>query len=216
MHSPLEQYVEELGKGLKALPLHERLEQIDEARAHLEGLATAYQELGHTEAESEAQAIAQFGEATKMARELNATSIKQRWRHAAGVAAIYWGIQFFLSIPISIAMLPFQKYLSTTNVSVLETTINLFSVYLTCSVVLVSLIGGAILKRLVPGNTLRPLLVLTGTLAVIELMVMIQTWVQTGSPNLRNEQLGVLLAFLTSGALREARYEWHRQRRLAA
>jgi hypothetical protein len=38
MNSPLETYLDELSEQLQALPIHERLEQVDETRAHLESL----------------------------------------------------------------------------------------------------------------------------------------------------------------------------------
>jgi len=211
MHSPLEQYVDTLGQELKALPIHERLEQMDEARAHLDGLSVAYQELGHTTEEAEQHAIVQFGEAVAVAKALNRTAVKQRWCHAAGVAAIYWGIQQFLWSGCYTLFLPYPH----------SGPKGWMPLYYTVLPFLTHLAAGAILKRLVPGNTLRPLLLVTGVMATIMLFLSLRLglqWLQTGTgftPGLE-WFLPVIAPFLTSGALREARYEQQRRRRILA
>lgn len=211
MHSPLEQYVDTLGQELKALPIHERLEQMDEAREHLDGLSVAYQELGHTAEEAEQHAIAQFGEAVAVAKALNRTAIQQRWCHAAGVAAIYWGIQQSLWNVCHTLFLPYQFALEKTWQPL----------YFNALPILAHVAAGAILRRLVPGNTLRPLLLVTATMAVIMLLWSLRLgllWLQTGVATMPGISwlLPMIGPFLTSGALREARYEQQRRRRILA
>jgi len=95
MNSPLETYLDELSEQLQALPIHERLEQVDETRAHLESLILPFDEGGSSREEAEAQAIAQFGEVSAIAPQLNRMALRKRWLHLSGVAAIYWGAQLF-------------------------------------------------------------------------------------------------------------------------
>ncbi len=60
MHSPLEQYLEEVHSHLRVLPDLQRMEEVEEIRQHVEALVAARQELGHSEEEAIAQTLMQF------------------------------------------------------------------------------------------------------------------------------------------------------------
>jgi hypothetical protein len=214
MNSPLEIYLDELGKGLKPLPIHERLEQIDEARAHLEGLTESYRELGHEELESQVRAVAQFGDVKTMARELSRTVRKQNLWHAAGVAAIYFALLNVCWTPfLTLLMFPSsqQRIQELSGVIPIEG----YTAFMAGSGALVNLITGAILRRLVPGNTLRPLLVLSAAYVFLALVAAIRSWGQLGNFGGVLFPQGIVFAFLTSGALQELRYALRRRRTLA-
>ena len=63
MHSLLETYLSEVAGHLGALPAKRRAEELREMRAHLENAALVSRELGQTEDEAAANAVAQFGAA---------------------------------------------------------------------------------------------------------------------------------------------------------
>ena len=202
MNSPLETYLDELGKGLKPLPIHERLEQLDEARAHLEGLTESYRELGHEEQESQVRAVAQFGDVKTVARELSRAVRKQNLWHAAGVAAIFFTIQ-------NVVWRPFGMLLIANGPSPYVTEI------MVGSGILANLIAGVVLRRLVPGNTLRPLILLSAVYLLILCMDLLRYWLQLGSVGGGIAPQWTAVAFLTSGALQELRYALRRWRTLA-
>ncbi|MBB6049107.1 HAAS signaling domain-containing protein [Armatimonas rosea] len=202
MNSPLEIYLDELGKGLKPLPIHERLEQIDEARAHLEGLTESYRELGHEELESQVRAVAQFGDVKTVARELSRAVRKQNLWHAAGVAAIFSAVQ-------NVIWTPFGMLLTFTNLHQYMAEIILGSG------IVANLIAGVVLRRLVPGNTLRPLLLLSAVYLLLFLINLLRFWLQLGAVGNAIAPQGIVFAFLTSGALQELRYALRRRRILA-
>ncbi|WP_395143105.1 HAAS signaling domain-containing protein [Armatimonas sp.] len=214
MNSPLEVYLETLNQGLRALPIHERLEQLDEARAHLEGLTESSLEQGRERLEAEAQAIAQFGEVGVIAAQLNRAATKRRWGHTLGVAAIYLGITSFCAMPL--------HYLLSLSVTFYRDfmlrplPLGSSSLWAFCLVlvnVLTCLVAGALLRRLAPGNTLRPLLLVSAVLGGEHLLSLLQHNVSPGIPLFAQTTFGIVLSFLTSGALEEIPDELLRRRR---
>ena len=63
MHSLIEQYLSEVAAHLSALPPKRRAEEMREMRTHLENAAIVNRELGQSEDEAAADAVAQFGAA---------------------------------------------------------------------------------------------------------------------------------------------------------
>ncbi len=61
MHSLLETYLSEVEATLSALPTKQRAEELREMRTHLENAVTVGREMGRTEDEAVADAVAQFG-----------------------------------------------------------------------------------------------------------------------------------------------------------
>ena len=204
MNSPLDVYLEELRKGLKSLPIHERLEQLDEARAHLEGLTESYLEQGHAAPDAEVQALAQFGEVGAIIAQLNRAALKRRWWHTLGVAAIYLGITNFCAMPLhyllSLSVTFYRDFmlrpLPVGNSSLCALCLVLVNM-LTC------VVAGALLRRLAPGNTLRPLLLVSAVLVGESLLSLLQHNVSPGIPLFAHTTFGIVLSFLTSGALEE-------------
>jgi uncharacterized membrane protein len=201
MNSPLDVYLDELGKGLRPLPIHERLEQLDEARAHLEGLTESYQELGHEEQESQVRAIAQFGEVKCIAQELNRAAKKQRWAHTLAVAAIFLGIQQLCNSALLIPLL---------NSNLLKPLLPLALIPPVLAS-LAALVSGGLMRLLVPGRTLRPL-ALVGAMGFLFTMVLWLKYPGAISPAL-HWLLMSGLSFLTSGAFGELRCELQRRSR---
>jgi hypothetical protein len=200
VNSPLEDYLEILRTGLKPLPIHERLEQLDEARAHLEGLTQGFEAQGH------ARPVAEFGEATELVRQLNRAATRRRWGHTVGVAAIYWGLVSFLSLPLH-SLFSLGSVLYKTQ---LHRNPALWGGYLVLVTVLTGLVAGALLRRLTPGNTLRPLLLVGILYGVFALRFPLPV----GFPLFAHGLWGTLLSLLTSGALEElpeALLRWRRR-----
>ncbi len=70
MHSPLEQYLEEVHSHLKELPQQQREEEVEEIRQHIESIVEAHRELGMTEEAAMTSALAQFGTAQTLSKGL--------------------------------------------------------------------------------------------------------------------------------------------------
>ena len=78
MHSPLEQYLEEVTTHLHILPAAQRTDEVEEIRQHVEALVAARQELGHSREEAISQTLTQFGRAQTVGRQL-ARAYKRRF-----------------------------------------------------------------------------------------------------------------------------------------
>jgi len=70
MHRLLETYLSEVSAHLGALPPKRRAEELREMRAHLENAIVVSHELGRSEAEAAANAVAQFGTARDLGENL--------------------------------------------------------------------------------------------------------------------------------------------------
>jgi hypothetical protein len=178
MNSPLETYLEELGKGIKALPIHERLEQIDETRAHLEGLKASYKELGTVDTlEAEAQAVAQFGSVQSVAQELikNHQPRPILWQ-TVSIAAIFWVVAVHTTL-LCLMIRPCFPAVLNDLVGVREWSLN--DLYLSDESQIMAKIGllllsfipglmsGAICRTIAPRKTLRPMLLVVSMYLVI-------------------------------------------------
>jgi hypothetical protein len=170
MNSPLETYLEELGQGLKVLPIHERLEQIDETRAHLEGLKESYEELGTESLEAEAQAIAQFGNAKSVAQELTKAHQPRPvlWQ-TLGVTAIFWMVANAITSLFLMTSQFFPMYnrelhgamrWELSDLFLLDNSQITAKFGLFLAVLLPGLITGAICRAIAPRKTLRPMMVI--------------------------------------------------------
>ncbi|MGC4047508.1 MAG: permease prefix domain 1-containing protein [Armatimonas sp.] len=95
----LENYVEELRHELKDLPVTQRAEQLAEVRTHLNALIEANRELGLTEEEAEAAAIAQLG----VPRQTTRTERRTFW--GAWSQGPFFAAHVFLTIGCLIFML---------------------------------------------------------------------------------------------------------------
>ena len=87
MHSRLEQYVEEVSRGLEDLTEARRTNELTEVRQHLEASVKAYKELGLEETAAMEEAVRQFGAARKVSGGLR----KAYWREKLFVADSLWG-----------------------------------------------------------------------------------------------------------------------------
>ncbi|WP_309707145.1 hypothetical protein [Armatimonas sp.] len=205
MLNQVDAYLDALNQGLKSLPIHERLEQLDEIRAPLEGLAELAQKRGHSRLDAEAQAIVQFGEVRVIAQQLNRAATRRRWGHTVGVAAIYMGIASCFAMPLqSLFTLGSTLYRDALGKSPSEgTTVLVFAAVL--GNILTGLVAGALLRRLAPGNTLRPLLLVSAAHVMFSVFSVLR---QTGPasmavPIFANGIWGIVLSFFNSGALEE-------------
>ena len=70
MHRLLETYLSEVSAHLGALPPKRRAEELREMRTHLENAIVVSHELGRSEAEAAANAVAQFGTARDLGENL--------------------------------------------------------------------------------------------------------------------------------------------------
>jgi hypothetical protein len=219
MNSPLETYLDELNKGLKALPIHERLEQIDEARAHLEGLRESYQELGHESDEAERQAITQFGQVKAVSQELTKNTKRPALFHTLGLGAIFTLVVGALQGVLGIFLL------GTDIRRVLDSALDFGfgpgypTSFMLCSA-LSWLAAGPLFRRLAPGNTLRPLLFICALQLFLAGAALVKGLLGFNSVNSFNFisffPQGVLLSFFTSGAIREIYDAFQQRRRVLA
>ncbi|WP_309707147.1 hypothetical protein, partial [Armatimonas sp.] len=81
--------------------------------------------------------------------------------------------------------------------------------------IVANLIAGMVLRRLVPGNTLRPLLLLSAVYLLLFFINLVRYWLQLGVVGDAIAPQWTAVAFLTSGALQELRYARRRRRTLA-
>jgi len=84
MQNRLDAYVAQLDRHLARLPAWRREEELREIRQHLEALVMAYQELGSSEGEAVALALAQFGPPAQNARDLCRVWRRQQERVEVG------------------------------------------------------------------------------------------------------------------------------------
>jgi len=95
MHSRLEQYLQTVEQNLHALPAEERHNELNEIRLHMEALVEANRELGSTEEEAVSQALAQFGRAQTVGKELihaHQWGGQPQWRSLVGATTFnYFG-----------------------------------------------------------------------------------------------------------------------------
>lgn len=70
MHNLLDDYMREFEAELQSLPLDQRKSDVAETRQHLEAMAAAYRELGHSDSEAIALAIDRFGKSKLVARNM--------------------------------------------------------------------------------------------------------------------------------------------------
>lgn len=99
MPSRLESYVEELRQELRDLPVTHRAEQLAEVRTHLDTLKSANLELGLTEEEAEAAAIAQLG------RPQQTTRVEKRTFWKTWCQGPFFAAHVFLSVGCLVFML---------------------------------------------------------------------------------------------------------------
>ncbi|MCX6365329.1 MAG: permease prefix domain 1-containing protein [Armatimonadetes bacterium] len=216
MNSPLETYLDELSEQLQALPIHERLEQVDETRAHLESLILPFEEGGSSREEAEAQAIAQFGEVSAIAPQLNRMALRKRWLHLSGVAAIYWGAQLFCLMLLETVATFLTLDGTHPYLSLFGKVFYTQAVFTLLDQVLAFFVSGALLRRLSPGNTLLPLLLVSATLLTFSLVSELQYRLQfylaleygiltkrSFAPAPSHYPWAILFSFITSGALQE-------------
>lgn len=224
MNSPLETYLDELAEELKALPIHERLEQLDETRSHLESLILTFEEGGSSRGEAEAKAIAQFGEVSAIAPQLNRVALRKRWLHLLGVAVIYWGAQLFCLMMLELVATLLTLDGTHQEFSLLGRVFYTRIVFTLINHVFAFLGSGVILRRLSPGNTLLPLLLVSATLLTFSLLGELQYRLQfhlaleygiltkqNFSPAPSLYPWAILFSFITSGALHEGHHiRWRR------
>jgi hypothetical protein len=219
MNSLLETYLDELSEQLQALPIHERLEQVDETRAHLESLSLPFEEWGSSREEAEAQAIAQFGEVSAIAPQLNRVALRKRWLYQLGVAAIYWGTQLFCLMLLETVAALLTLNGTHQELSLLGRSFYTRVVLALLDQVLAFAVSGALLRRLSPGNTLLPLLLVSVTLLIFSLLGELQYRLQfhlaleyglltkprfASAPSLY--PWAILFSFVTAGALHEVHH----------
>lgn len=99
MHSPLEQYLEQVKTHLQEMPQQQREEEVEEIRQHIGTMVAAHRELGATDEVAIMQALAQFGKAQALGSEL-ARAFRRRDRILRGSllgatafsCAAYWAL----------------------------------------------------------------------------------------------------------------------------
>ena len=70
MHSPLEQYLEQVETRLRDLPAEQRQSEVEEMRQHMQDSVNARVELGYSQDEAVAHTLEQFGKARTVGVEL--------------------------------------------------------------------------------------------------------------------------------------------------
>lgn len=82
MHSPLEQYLEQVETRLVDLPATQRASEVEEMRQHIEASVEAFMELGCSREEAVTQTLTQFGQAQQVGAELASAHdrvLRSRW-----------------------------------------------------------------------------------------------------------------------------------------
>jgi hypothetical protein len=97
----LEKYLDSLGARLKGLSATQREGQIREVRGHLEALIEGHIGQGRSRDDATQLAIAQFGKAEKLGRELNGVAVGERVHSSIHWVAkgffiwlCLWGLEF--------------------------------------------------------------------------------------------------------------------------
>ena len=104
MHNALDKYLQTLAHELRALPQAQRDSEVREMRQHLEAIIARLCEGGLSEAEATEAALAQFGVARTVGRELKrASDSKNLWRRA--LLAPLCGVASFAPLSLGACLL---------------------------------------------------------------------------------------------------------------
>lgn len=80
MHKQLEDYLNEVAKGLGSLPTTRREEELSEIRQHLLSAVAASKEAGHTEDEAVQIAVEQFGTPQAVSKQIVSAWRREAWK----------------------------------------------------------------------------------------------------------------------------------------
>lgn len=102
MHTQLEDYLNEVAKGLGSLPTARREEELSEIRQHLFGAVTASEEKGNSEDKAVLAAVEQFGTPQAVSKQIASAWRRGVWRNRRD---LWWSIAcaFVLSFILRVA-----------------------------------------------------------------------------------------------------------------
>jgi hypothetical protein len=106
MSSQLERYLREVAVELHELPADEREEQIEEIRVHIEAYMDQHKSAGKSDVEAEQAALAQFGDAAKVGRDI------RRARTRKSIRSIAFAALIALALATAVSCLSFRDMVS--------------------------------------------------------------------------------------------------------
>ena len=92
MHEQLEEYLNAFALRLNKFSAAQREDQLREIRQHLEALVASHRKSGKSEEEAISLAIAQFGRAEKIGRDLNSSVSKSTMGRTATSLFAHWAV----------------------------------------------------------------------------------------------------------------------------